>query len=340
MKILAICGSLQARSANRALIDLAVRLAPPGIEVVPFTGLSELPHFNPDLDGPSCPEPVLRFRRAVADSDALLIVSPEYGHSLPGALKNAIDWSIGSGELEEKLIAFTASTPIAVRGRLGLRALRDTLSAVKARLVGGEPVVRGANEEADLLALLNTLAERAAHPPAGTAAAVAPPDVHIAPLGPEDQAAYNEFLLAGIAAHPDTLRIASVDVEQAPFGTAETPWTATLAARTAAGTWLGVVTVEREQGRQKRRHIAWIYRMYVASGRAGGGIGRALLRAALDRARTMSGVAKVNLTVAAHNRRAISLYMSEGFREFAREEDAFRDPAPRAELSMALNLEL
>ena len=339
MKILAICGSLQARSANRALIDLAVRLAPPGVEVVPLTGLSELPHFNPDLDGPTCPEPVLRFRRAVADSDALLIVSPEYGHSLPGALKNAIDWSIGSGEMEEKLIAITASTPIAVRGRLGLRALRDTLSAVKARLVGGEPVVRGANEEADLLALLRELVERAARPP-GAAKAAAPSDVHIAPLGPQDQAAYNEFLLAGIAAHPDTLRIASADVEQAPFRTAETPWTVTLAARTAAGTWLGVVTIEREEGRQKRRHIAWIYRMYVASGRAGGGIGRALLRAALDRARTMSGVAKVNLTVAAHNRRAISLYMSEGFREFAREEDAFRDPEPRAELSMALNLEL
>lgn len=337
MKILAICGSLQARSANRALIDLAVRLAPPGVEVVPFASLGDLPHFNPDLDGPACPEPVLRFRRAVADSDALLIVSPEYGHSLPGVLKNAIDWSIGSGEMEEKLIAITASTPIAVRGRLGLRALRDTLSAVKARLIGGEPVVRGAHEEADLQALLRTLAERAARPPAGTAAA--PPDVHIAPLGPPEQAAYNDFLLAGIAAHPDTLRIARADVEQSPFSTAETPWAATLAARTAAGTWIGVVTVEREQGRQKRHHIAWIYRMYVAANHAGSGVGRALLRAALERARTMSGVGKVNLTVAAHNRRAISLYMSEGFREFAREEDAFRDPAPRAELSMALNLE-
>lgn len=307
--------------------------------MVPFDGLADLPHFNPDLDGPSCPESVLRFRRAVADSDALLIVSPEYGHSLPGVLKNAIDWSIGSGELEGKLVAITASTPIAVRGRLGLRALRDTLAAVKVQLVGGEPVVRGASEEADLLALLHALAERATGPLASTSSATAQADVHIAPLGPQDAAAYNDFLLAGIAAHPDTLRIARADVEQAPFSTADTPFTTTLVARTAAGDWLGVVTVEREQGRQKRQHIAWIYRMYVAAGHAGGGIGRALLRTALERARAMPGISKVNLTVAAHNRRAIGLYMSEGFREFAREEDAFRDPEPRAELSLVLNLE-
>lgn len=316
-----------------------MRLAPPGIEIARFDGLGELPLFNPDLDGPTCPESVVRFRQALAASDALLIVSPEYGHSLPGALKNAIDWTIGSGELEEKLVAITASTPIAARGRLGLRALRDALGAVRARIVGGEPVVRGPTEEAELLSLLHALVRSAPRPEPG-AAAQPRPEVHIAPLGPQDAAAYNAFLLAGIAAHPDTLRIASADIAAAPFTTDETSETATLLARSADGTWLGVVTIEREQGRQKRRHIAWIYRMYVASNHSGGGIGRSLLRAALERARTMPGVAKVNLTVAAHNQRAIALYASERFREFAREEDAFRDPEPRTELSMSLALEL
>jgi len=338
VKILAICGSLQAKSANRSLIESAQRLAPSGITVSIFNGLGELPHFNPELDGPACPAAVLHWRQAIAASDALLIAAPEYGHSLPGVLKNAIDWLIGSGELEEKLIAFTASTPVSIRGRLGLRALRDALGAVRAQLVGGEPVVRGPSEEADIVALLRALERKAS----GVKSSAAPPRpvAQITALGPADATAYNAFLRAGTLAHADTLRIAAADIDAAPFSTSDTAETVTLVARSDAGDWLGVVTLEREAGREKRRHIAWIYRMYVESGQSGVGVGRQLLSAALLRARTMPGVAKVNLTVAAHNLRAVGLYASAGFREFAREEDAFRDPQSRAELSMALALEL
>lgn len=338
MKILAICGSIQARSTNRLLIESAVRLAPAGVAVTIFDGLAALPHFNPDLDGPASPPAVLRWRQAIADSDALLIAAPEYGHSLPGVLKNAIDWLIGSGELEEKLIAITASTPIAARGRFGLRALRDALRAVRAEIVGGEPVVRGPTEEGELRIIMQTLVQLAARRKQNLTAAAPRPAVAITALGRHDSAAYNTFLLTGLAAHPDTLRIAAADVESAPFTTEENSATATLVARSSAEKWLGVVTIERERGRQKRQHIAWILRMYVESGHAGAGIGRELLQAALARARSMPGVTKVNLTVAAHNRRAISLYAAAGFREFAREEDAFRDPEPRAELTMSLTL--
>ncbi|HEY6078729.1 MAG TPA: GNAT family N-acetyltransferase, partial [Polyangiaceae bacterium] len=68
------------------------------------------------------------------------------------------------------------------------------------------------------------------------------------------------------------------------------------------------------------------------------GVGRALLRAAVARARSCAGVDKVNLTVAAHNERAVGLYGSEGFQLIGREEDAFRDPTPRTELTMSLSL--
>jgi ribosomal protein S18 acetylase RimI-like enzyme len=78
--------------------------------------------------------------------------------------------------------------------------------------------------------------------------------------------------------------------------------------------------------------------MYVASHAAGGGVGRAILRALIARARETAGISKLNLTVAAENARAVALYESEGFRVFGREEDAFRDPSPRAELSMTLVL--
>jgi chromate reductase len=91
----------------------------------------------------------------------VLIASPEYGHSLPGALKNAIDWVIGSGELERKVVAITAAVPGPERGRLGLQALRQTLGAVSARIVGGEPITRGPGFEQEVAELVRALVEAA-----------------------------------------------------------------------------------------------------------------------------------------------------------------------------------
>jgi NAD(P)H-dependent FMN reductase len=156
MRILAVCGSLQTSSANLSLLHLAASLAPPGVEIVLFDGVRELPHFNADLEGRE-PAPVAAWRRALADSDAVLIASPEYGHSLPGSLKNAIDWVIGSGELERKIVAITAAVPGPDRGRRGLQALRDTLGAVSATIVGGEPIARGPDFERQVASLVAAL---------------------------------------------------------------------------------------------------------------------------------------------------------------------------------------
>lgn len=60
---------------------------------------------------------MLRWRQTLAESHAVLVASPEYGFSLPGALQNGIDWVIGSGELEEKVVAITAAVPGLERGR-------------------------------------------------------------------------------------------------------------------------------------------------------------------------------------------------------------------------------
>jgi ribosomal protein S18 acetylase RimI-like enzyme len=157
-------------------------------------------------------------------------------------------------------------------------------------------------------------------------------------LGAGDATAYNDFLRRGVLRHPDTLRISAADIASAPFETVHGGQGTTFVAEGEGGNWLGVVTLQRELGREKRRHIAWVLRMYVAEASAGAGVGRKLLRAAVSHARELPGVAKVNLTVAAHNARAVGLYESEGFRTIAREEDAFRDPAPRAELTMTLTL--
>ncbi len=160
----------------------------------------------------------------------------------------------------------------------------------------------------------------------------------VAPLDASDADAYNRFFREGAASHPDTLAISRPDIDAAPFRTAHPNGGATLVACDATGKWLGVVTVEREGGREKRRHIAWVLRMYVPAAHAGRGVGRALLREAIATARQLPGVDKLNLTVAAHNAHAVGLYESEGFRTFASEADAFRDPQSRTELTMALNL--
>jgi NAD(P)H-dependent FMN reductase len=160
MRILAINGSLQSQSSNLQLLRVAAATAPAGVEIVFFDGLRDLPHFDPDLEAKGEPKAVRIWRKAIADSDALLIASPEYGHSLPGVLKNAIDWVIGSGELERKVVAITASVPGPERGKRGLAALRGTLGAVSADVVGDEPIARGPTFETEVRDLVHRLVGR------------------------------------------------------------------------------------------------------------------------------------------------------------------------------------
>lgn len=159
MRILGVCGSLQADSKNLALLKVAAQSAPPGVRLLLFDGLRELPHFNPDIELEGVPESVQRWRQTIAESDAVLVACPEYGFSLPGALKNGIDWVIGSGELEGKIVAITAAVPAPERGRRGLLALRDTLSAVRATIIGGKPIPFGPEFDAEIAQLVRTLIE-------------------------------------------------------------------------------------------------------------------------------------------------------------------------------------
>ena len=93
MKILAISGSLRADSYNTALARAAVELAPPGVDVELYEGLADIPPYDADRDGEDTPEPVRDLRERIAVADALLVVTPEYNGSIPGVLKNAIDWA-------------------------------------------------------------------------------------------------------------------------------------------------------------------------------------------------------------------------------------------------------
>lgn len=154
---MAISGSLQASSGNLRLIESIAASAPKRVDVRISDHLRALPLFNPDLEADPAPVAVVAWRQALAECDAILIASPEYGHSLPGALKNGIDWVIGSGELNQKAVAITAAVGHPERGRLGLRALRGTLQAIDAVIVWDEPIVLGTEADERGGALLECL---------------------------------------------------------------------------------------------------------------------------------------------------------------------------------------
>ncbi len=92
MRILGLSGSLRRGSHNRKLLRAAAASLPPGAQLVEWDGLAGLPAFDEDLEQTPPPE-VRAFLEAVAQADALLIATPEYNASVPGALKNALDWA-------------------------------------------------------------------------------------------------------------------------------------------------------------------------------------------------------------------------------------------------------
>jgi chromate reductase, NAD(P)H dehydrogenase (quinone) len=93
MKVLAVSGSLRRESHNTKLLRAAGNLLPPSEQLVFFEGLKDVPPYNEDDDVEPAPEPVQRLRSAIADADAVLIATPEYNASIPGHLKNALDWA-------------------------------------------------------------------------------------------------------------------------------------------------------------------------------------------------------------------------------------------------------
>ena len=156
--IFAISGSLRAASVNTALLTVMAQLAPPGMRIDLFTGMASLPLFNPDLDD-APPAAVLAFRAALHAADAVVIASPEYAHGVTGVIKNALDWIVGSGELENKPVALLSA---ATRAMHGPEALRKTLLVMGARLIDGAciavPVNNSRADAAAILALRDAVA--------------------------------------------------------------------------------------------------------------------------------------------------------------------------------------
>lgn len=132
MHLLAISGSLRRLSSNTTVLRACAALAPEYMTITLYDGLGALPHFNPDIDEAAEPETVHLLRSQIRSADGVLISSPEYAHGVPGSLKNALDWLVGSGEMVEKLFALFNPSP---RSTFAQSALTEILTVMAARLI-------------------------------------------------------------------------------------------------------------------------------------------------------------------------------------------------------------
>jgi chromate reductase len=137
MRLLAISGSLRAGSFNTALARAAADVAPEGVDVEIFDGLGELPLFDADLDGDAHPA-VRHLRRRIDEADAVLFVTPEYNGSIPGVLKNAVDWASrprGDAALLNKTVAVAGASTGQYGALWAQQDLRRVLGIAGARVV-------------------------------------------------------------------------------------------------------------------------------------------------------------------------------------------------------------
>jgi chromate reductase len=155
MKVLALSGSLRRGSHNTELLRAAAACAPARVELSLYEGLKQIPPYDADDDGGvgDQPEPVERLREALAEADAVLVATPEYNHSIPGVLKNALDWlsrPLAQSPLRLKPVAVVGASTGLFGAVWSQAELRKVLSAIGARVVDRElPVGLAADAFAD-----------------------------------------------------------------------------------------------------------------------------------------------------------------------------------------------
>jgi chromate reductase, NAD(P)H dehydrogenase (quinone) len=111
-------------------------LAPDGVDATMYQGLAALPAFNPDLDNDQLPAPVRDLRDQIASAGAVLFCTPEYAGTLPGSLKNLLDWTVGGGEMDGKPVGWI-NVAVGGRGRGAEEHLAMVLNYVGAVAVDG-----------------------------------------------------------------------------------------------------------------------------------------------------------------------------------------------------------
>ena len=152
MRVLAISGSLRKASNNTALLRALRGEAPEGVEVELWNGLKEIPPYDGDDDVVPGPPEVEEFRTRVREADAVFFATPEYNSSIPGALKNALDWAsrpLATNAFRNKPVAVISSSAGAFGGVWAAGELRKVLGAMGARVTEAELAVGHAHDKLD-----------------------------------------------------------------------------------------------------------------------------------------------------------------------------------------------
>ena len=179
MHVLALSGSLRRDSYNTALLRAAAEVAPQGTEIELYEGLASLPPYDADSDVGAGPPAVQDLRKRIAAADALLVATPEYNGSIPGQLKNAVDWAsrpFPGSALRGKTVAVIGASTSAYGGLWAQTELRKSLGVAGARVLENGVAVPNAQErfDADGTLLDATLRDRLAALLAALAVEAAP----------------------------------------------------------------------------------------------------------------------------------------------------------------------
>ncbi len=149
MRVLGISGSLRRDSLNSALLRAAAERLPAGAQLVTFERLAAVPPYSEDAERDPAPEAVAELRQAIRAADAVLIATPEYNHSLPGQLKNALDWTsrpAGQSALNGKPAAVIGASKSMFGAVWAQAELRKVLGAMGGRVIEAELPVAQAHE--------------------------------------------------------------------------------------------------------------------------------------------------------------------------------------------------
>jgi chromate reductase, NAD(P)H dehydrogenase (quinone) len=154
MRVLTISGSLRPDSLNTLLLRAAEEQAPAGVEVERYQGLADIPPFHGERTDPAegAPQPVQELRDLIAGADAVLIATPEYNGSIPGVLKNALDWistPFPDNVLRGKPVAVIGASTGGYGGMWAQAELRKVLGVTGARVVNGDLSLAKAHEQFD-----------------------------------------------------------------------------------------------------------------------------------------------------------------------------------------------
>lgn len=130
-KIFAISGSTRVNSSNEALLKLLVKLYSDLVEIEIYSQLDKLPHFNPDVGDGHVSETVKVLRSKIDQADGVLICTPEYVFSLPGALKTALEWTVSTSVFTGKPFAFIVASGLGEKAYESLELIMNTILQYK-----------------------------------------------------------------------------------------------------------------------------------------------------------------------------------------------------------------